>query len=177
MKTPVILLVDDDDMVRSSLRRTLARENYMLLEASDGESALKILRTSDVDLVLADQRMPGMDGIELLACVRREYPDVLTMMLTAHSDIEIALQAVNDIGVYKFFLKPCDSDELRTAIRHALHIRKTPRTREAQVQQARDEDAVRRQWEKECPGITEVRKDANGVCLLDAEDVEGMLSS
>ena len=59
MKTPVILLVDDDDMVRSSLRRTLARENYMLLEASDGESALKILRTSDVDLVLAERPVFG----------------------------------------------------------------------------------------------------------------------
>jgi len=174
---PVILLVDDERPVLNSLRRTLTQDGYLLLDAQDGESALKILRNRDVDLIVADQRMPGMSGVELLQRVRREHPEVLTIMLTAYSDMDVALQAINDIGIYKFLLKPWDANELRESVRRGLAVHRGSESgrptdeSEARCQQARDKDAMLRQWEAHQPGITKVKRNADGVYIIDPEDL------
>jgi DNA-binding NtrC family response regulator len=112
-----------------------------------------------------------MSGVELLERVRREHPDVLTMMLTAHADMEVVLRAMNELGVYKYFLKPWSAENLRAAIRRGIELRRQSDGAEARNQKARDQDAILRQWEKDQPGITKVKRDADGVYILAPEDL------
>jgi len=174
MKMPVILLVDDDPSVVSALRRTLVREGYELLSALDGESALTILQNRDVNLILADQSMPGMSGLDLLDHVRVHHPGVLTMMLTANSNIDVALYAMNNVGVYKFILKPWNPEHLRRLIHKALKRTALPSEHVAEGQCTRPRADILRKWEEACPGISEVERDASGNYLLEDTGPSGM---
>jgi two-component system repressor protein LuxO len=118
--THVVLLVDDDDHVLHGLARALSRQPYRLCTARSAEEAMYILKAHDVDLIVADEQMPGMSGNELLAWVAKQYPDVMRIVLTGCADTEIAIRAINEGAVLHFFRKPCDEVQLAIAIRKAL---------------------------------------------------------
>ena len=120
MNTPVILIVNSERAMLSMLRKTLAYEGYFLLPAQNGRDALEILEQHRVDLVLADDLLPDMNGAELLDRVRMNHPSMLTMMLTSSSNVNVARMTHMNVGIYKFFLKPCNPDHLRTSIRRSL---------------------------------------------------------
>lgn len=109
-KTPIILIVDDEAGVISALKRTFMNEDIHIISAASGEQGLEILEDACVDLVISDQNMPGMDGIDFVKQVRTSYPDVLTIILTAYADIKNALLAINQAGVHRFIIKPWDDD-------------------------------------------------------------------
>ncbi len=120
MKTPVVLLAISDRVMLSMLRQTLAKEGYYLLPARNGRDALEIVEEHDVNLILADERLPDMSGMQLLDRVRMAYPATLTMMLTSTNDINVARAAQMNVGIYKFFLKPCSPKHIRMSIRKCL---------------------------------------------------------
>jgi len=124
------------------------------------------LEDHDVDLVISDQRMPGMSGLAFLRKVRIEFPDVLTILLTAHGDMETAMEAINEAGVYKFILKPWHDEDLRLTIKRALELRRLVMERNSLRHQVKRRDAVLKEIEKEFPGISNVEKDENGYILL-----------
>jgi signal transduction histidine kinase len=117
---PPILIVDDEPEVLASLR-SLFRREYKVLTAERGEQALDILRTgAEVHVIITDQRMPGMTGVELLSRVREEFPDVIRLMMTGYSDVNSVVNAVNEGSVYRYIGKPWDPDELSAVIRQAF---------------------------------------------------------
>lgn len=117
---PPLLIVDDEPEVLSSLR-SLFRREYKVLTAERGEQALDILRTGvEVHVVITDQRMPGMTGVELLSRVREEFPDVIRLMMTGYADVNSVVNAVNEGSVYRYIGKPWDPDELAVVVRHAF---------------------------------------------------------
>jgi DNA-binding NtrC family response regulator len=118
-----VLLVDDDARLLAALRRTLHYEPYELLLAESADAALRLLSTTPVDVLVTDQRMPGMSGAEFLARVRAEHPHVVSIMLTGHADLATAISAINAGEVYRFFTKPCDAPALAAAIRQALQLK------------------------------------------------------
>jgi two-component system probable response regulator PhcQ len=118
-----VLLVDDDAQLLASLRRALRAEPYTLVVAESPAEALRLLASLPVDVVLTDQRMPGMSGAEFLARVRAQYPHVISIMLTGHADLATAIRAINAGEVYRLFTKPCDVGTLAVAIRQALQHR------------------------------------------------------
>jgi two-component system, probable response regulator PhcQ len=118
-----VLLVDDDEHLLASLRRALRAEPYTLVVAASPAEALGLLASRPVDVVLTDQRMPGMSGAEFLARVRAQYPHVISIMLTGHADLATAISAINAGEVYRLFTKPCDVGTLAVAIRQALQHR------------------------------------------------------
>jgi two-component system, probable response regulator PhcQ len=118
-----VLLVDDDPHLLSALRRALRFEPYEVLLAETAGAALWLLASSRVDVLVTDQRMPGMSGAEFLAKVRAEYPHVISIMLTGHADLATAISAINAGEVYRFFTKPCDAGSLAAAIRQALQLK------------------------------------------------------
>ncbi len=115
-----VLIVDDEASVLSSLRRLLRREPYDLIMAGSGEEALRLLEEQPVRVVISDQRMPGMTGIELLREVRRRWPDTIRVILSGYSAVQTILEAINEGEVYKFLSKPWNDEELKGNIRQAL---------------------------------------------------------
>ncbi len=119
---PTLLVADDDPAVRESLERTLKREGYRVVVASDGQAGLERLKAGGVDLVLADLKMPGLNGLELLRAAKTVAPDVDVIMLTAFGTVEEAVQAMKD-GAYDFLTKPFQRAQLIRLIRKALERR------------------------------------------------------
>ncbi|WP_271408334.1 HD domain-containing phosphohydrolase [Pseudomonas sp. Q1-7] len=119
-RRPTLLLVDDEEHILSALRRVLRGEPYELLTASGGSQALALLAANDIDLVVSDARMPGLDGPALLAEVQRRWPGTLRLLLTGATDLETSIRAINQGQIYRYLGKPWNDDELRVTLRQAL---------------------------------------------------------
>jgi response regulator RpfG family c-di-GMP phosphodiesterase len=115
-----ILCVDDEVGILRALNRRLRRAGYRVLIAESGEGGLEILRTESVNLIISDQKMPGMQGNEFLRLSRKLRPDAVRIMLTAYADIKAATAAINQGSIYKFLLKPWDEAELLETIKAGL---------------------------------------------------------
>ncbi|HMH54456.1 MAG TPA: sigma-54 dependent transcriptional regulator [Candidatus Acidoferrum sp.] len=123
MSDPAKLLVADDDPgLRESLERTLTREGYRVVVASDGQAALERLQGGGVDLILTDLKMPGLSGLEVLHAAKAIAPDVDVILLTAFGTIEEAVKAMKD-GAYDFLTKPFQRAQLLRVVRQALERR------------------------------------------------------
>ena len=121
--TPLILLVDDEPGVLSSLRRLLRPTGYRVITAEGGAAALDMLSVYPVDLVISDMRMPGMNGAEFLARARERYPDIMRILLTGYSEVDSAVRAINEGGVYRYLNKPWDDQDLLLTVKHAIEQR------------------------------------------------------
>jgi len=117
-----LLVADDDPGLRESLERTLTREGYRVLLASDGRAALERLQGGAVDLILTDLKMPGLTGLELLRAAKAIAPDVDVILLTAFGTVEEAVKAMKD-GAYDFLTKPFRREQLLKLIDKALERR------------------------------------------------------
>lgn len=115
-----LLLVDDEESILRSLVRLFHNRGYNILTASSGAEALRLLENNEVHVILSDQRMPGMTGVEMLMVVRERYPEIIRMVLSGYSDITAISDAVNKGNIYKFLFKPWDNDLLLENIRDAF---------------------------------------------------------
>lgn len=115
-----ILLVDDEDNILNALKRLLRKEGYRLFSATSGIDGLAILKSNDIHLVICDQRMPDMSGIDFLAKVKDEYPQIIRVLLTGYTDIDSITESVNKGQIYKFFLKPWNDQNLKLEIRQCI---------------------------------------------------------
>lgn len=121
-----ILVVDDETDVLEVLKLTLESAEQFDAEVStakDAEEALDKMKDRDFDVIISDQRMSGMDGVELLSLVKDNYPDTVRMMITGYSDLELAKEAINRAQVYNFVEKPWENDEMRDMVAEALEER------------------------------------------------------
>ncbi len=118
-----ILIVDDDKDVLDELHRTLERtDRYSadIVSVENSDLAFAELKKKEFDLVLADYKMPGMNGVELLSIVKEQYPGTIRILITGYSDINIAKEAINWADVHNYIEKPWDNEELRLTIHEAL---------------------------------------------------------
>ena len=113
---PVLLLVDDETRILSALRRTLRREGYEILTAESVAEGLRILGSRKVDLVLTDQKMPGMSGLEFLAEVASRYPNVARLVITGWPE-EIPPDQIELLGIRALIPKPWDDQQLKSVLR------------------------------------------------------------
>ncbi len=118
--THTVLLVDDDANVLHCLTRTLQRQPYQIYTARSGDEAVTLLKCRHVNVIVCDERMPGMSGSDLLAWVARNYPDVICIMLTGNATVDAVMRAVNEGSVFHVFTKPCNEVDLAIMIRKAL---------------------------------------------------------
>lgn len=114
-----ILIIDDERIIRSTLREILEYEKYEISEAQDGEQGLKMLREEEFDLVLCDIKMPKMDGIEVLEKASELDKSPQFIMISAHGSIETAVEATKK-GAFDFIPKPPDLNRLLLTVRNAL---------------------------------------------------------
>ncbi len=106
-----ILIVDDEKNYTAVLSVVLQEEGYETITANSAAEALAALKIEDVDLVITDMKMPGMDGIDLLGQVKKKWPDIPVIMMTAHGTVDKAVEAMQK-GAYTFILKPFDNERL-----------------------------------------------------------------
>jgi len=115
-----LLLVDDEEEVGAALERLLRRDGYRILRATSGQECLEILAQNEVGVVISDQRMPGMDGVEFLTRVKDLYPQTIRIILSGYADLDSVTAAINQGAIYKFFVKPWDSNTLRADLVEAF---------------------------------------------------------
>jgi len=120
-----ILIVDDEPKIRTILTQILVDEGYTIEDVENGEDALISTDSFDPELILMDQNMPGMNGIETMVRIREKYPERTVIILTAYGSIPLAVEAMKK-GAYDYLSKPFDNDELLLVIKRALeHTRLT----------------------------------------------------
>jgi DNA-binding NtrC family response regulator len=116
-----LLLVEDDEVFLRPLLRTLELKGYEVLPVQSGEEALEAVKAEDVDLVLTDRRLPGMDGVELVRQIKTEHPDLAVVVMTAYGTIESAVEAMR-LGAEDYLVKPFEAAELLLVIRRAIEF-------------------------------------------------------
>jgi len=128
-----LLLVDDEPNVLSAIRRSLRGDNYRILSARDAGEGLDLLARNEVQVILSDQRMPGMSGIDFFGRVKALHPDTVRIVLSGYAELESVIQAVNTGAIYKFLTKPWDEEQLRSQLRDAFRYHEAivqPRSRQ-----------------------------------------------
>ena len=116
----VLLLVDDEEHILSSLRRSLRKEGYQILSTSQPQEALELVAAHAVGVILTDARMPGMSGNELLRRIKGIYPEIVRVMLSGSPELHSVTAAINEGSVYKFITKPWDETLLKEHLREAF---------------------------------------------------------
>ncbi|TDN47766.1 ATP-binding response regulator [Azoarcus indigens] len=115
-----LLLVDDEGNILSAMKRLLRRDGYRILSAAGGEEALALLDREAVDVIVSDQRMPGMSGVEFLRRARLCHPHTVRIVLSGYTELQSVTSAINEGAVYKFLTKPWDDEQLRANIAEAF---------------------------------------------------------
>jgi signal transduction histidine kinase len=121
MKETFILFLDDEEKVRNSIARMFANETYGVAVAGNFLEAMEILSREKIKVVLSDQRMPDIVGVEFLRRVRVQYPDIVRILFTAYADLLAAEQAINVGEVFRFISKPWHPDELKATVIGAMY--------------------------------------------------------
>ena len=124
MEKSKLLLVDDEPNLTSALVRSLDRTQFEIFTADSAQQGLMILAGNDIDVVVSDERMPGMTGSQFLSEVRKKWPNTIRMILSGQADLEAAVRAINEGEVYRFLLKPCHPKELQMTILQGLQHKK-----------------------------------------------------
>jgi diguanylate cyclase (GGDEF)-like protein len=107
-----LLLVDDDEDIGASLKRLLRPEGYNILCARSGQEGLELLARNQVQVIVSDQRMPQMTGVEFLSRVKELYPKTVRIILSGYADLSSVTDAINQGAIYKFLTKPWDNESL-----------------------------------------------------------------
>jgi len=121
MNKPTLMFVDDEQHILNAMN-WLFRKNYNLIFADSGEKAVELLRNNDVDVLISDQKMPGMRGTEVLRAARDISPETIRLLLTGYSDYSAALESINDGEVFRFIQKPWNNFKLKDTIEEAVEI-------------------------------------------------------
>jgi response regulator RpfG family c-di-GMP phosphodiesterase len=116
----IILLVDDEQNILAALTRLLRRDGYQILSANSGAAGLEMLKDNAVGVIISDQRMPEMTGVEFLGRVKQLYPDTVRIVLSGYTDLKSITDSINEGAIYKFLTKPWDDELLRSNVREAF---------------------------------------------------------
>ena len=122
-----LLIVDDEANILSALGRLFRRDGYRLLRAESGSAALDILAENEVGVILSDQRMPDMSGVQLLSTARERWPDTVRIVLSGYTELSSVTDSVNQAAIYKFLTKPWDDEVLRETVRKAFQLYRVTR--------------------------------------------------
>ncbi|HEV8519404.1 MAG TPA: response regulator, partial [Burkholderiales bacterium] len=117
-----ILLVDDDEDALLLLKRMLSSNDYEVLIATSARQALRLLSEHNVKVVVSDQQMPGMSGVDFLQRVKSLFPDTVRVMLSGHTEFSTVSDAINKGEIFRFLAKSWDKEQLRRDIREAFDV-------------------------------------------------------
>ncbi|OGB34714.1 MAG: hypothetical protein A3F78_00440 [Burkholderiales bacterium RIFCSPLOWO2_12_FULL_61_40] len=118
-----LLLVDDEPNVLAALKRLFRRDGYTIITANSGPEGLEALAQHKVDVIMSDQRMPGMTGVQFLRAAKLSHPDTIRIVLSGFTELQSVTDAINEGAIYRFLTKPWDDAQLRDQISKAFEYR------------------------------------------------------
>ena len=118
---PTVLVIDDEIRSQEALRRTL-EEDFKVFTASSAEAAQGVMERERVDILLCDQRMPGVSGVEFLKLARTQWPDTVRIIISGYTDSEDIIRGINEAGIYQYLLKPWQPDQLLLTLKNAADM-------------------------------------------------------
>ena len=125
--TDTLLIVDDEANILSALARLFRSDGYQVLRAESGSAALEILAEHEIGVIISDQRMPSMTGVQFLSKARENWPDTVRIMLSGYTELSSVTDSVNQGAIYKFLTKPWEDDALRETVREAFQLYRVTR--------------------------------------------------
>ena len=141
MNKPFIMLVDDEAAFVEAIARRLIKRDLNVISANSGDEAIeKIGQNHSLDVVILDVKMPGMDGIETLKEIKKEYPLIEVIMLTAHATVETAIEGMKR-GAFDYLMKPCEIEQLVSKVEEATAKK---RSHEEKIREARIKELTSR---------------------------------
>jgi DNA-binding NtrC family response regulator len=170
MERSKILFVDDEPNVTAALKRALRQEPYEVFTADSAVDALQILAINDIDVVISDERMPGMSGSVFLGQVRQTYPDTVRIILSGQANLEDVVRAINEGEIYRFFIKPFNATDLGVTIRQAIQHKQLVKQSRRLLREYQKQVSVMDELERANPGITDLQTDEDGAILVDDDD-------
>jgi DNA-binding NtrC family response regulator len=141
MSNPLVMLVDDEKAFVETMKKRLEKRDLRIIPAYDGKEALETLdKNRNIDVIILDVKMPGMDGIETLKEIKKQSPLTEVVMLTAHATVESAIEGMKQ-GAYDYLMKPCNIDQLMEKVEMATNKKRDheDKIREARVKEALSE--------------------------------------
>ena len=144
MNPPFVLLVDDEVPFVETMTKRLTKRNLRVIMAFSGQEALeKLDKNRNLDVIILDVKMPGMDGIQTLSEIKKSHPLVEIIMLTGHATVESAIDGMK-AGAYDYLMKPCDLEQLMLKVEQAAKKKRDheERIKEAQVKEALSEHGI-----------------------------------
>jgi DNA-binding NtrC family response regulator len=154
-ETPIksrVLFVDDEPRILSTMRM-LFRGKHEMFFADSGAAALELLKTQTVDVIVSDQRMPGMTGIELLRAAREHNPSAMRILLTGYSDLNAIIGSINEGEIFRFVNKPWSNDDLITTVSRAVTAARASMAAAASAAASGDEPAGAAPSPANAPGV------------------------
>jgi len=174
-----ILIVDDEEGVRISLKKVFERDDYEVLLADKGADGIEIVRNSpeDIETVISDFKMPGMDGLETLTEIGRINPDIIRVILTGYATLERAIETVN-LGIDGFLTKPFDNKEIRAKIREFILKKRLKQFVSEQVLQEMQQTGKQLIPRKQIVSVlfTDIRGFAEMTAKMSAQEITDILN-
>lgn len=171
---PTLLIVDDEEFILNSLVRLFRNEDYEVFTATSGAEGIGIMEDNDIFLVISDNIMPGMSGVEFLSRVKDTSPDTIRIMLTGYADLEASIAAINKGEVYRFITKPWNDEELKVIVRQSLEYRDLMLTNRTLTRTVKRQSYLLKKLEDHYPGISKVPRAEDGAIVVDEDDFENL---
>ena len=168
-----ILVVDDEEQVRTALTRLLEREGYTVTSAEGPTEGLEILRQQPIKLVISDHNMPDMSGIEFFSLIRERHPHVCRIMLTGDPERETIIRAVNEGEVYRFLPKPWNNTTIRVTVYFAFEAIQLEEENRRLVKALRRQLQFVRTLERDFPYLAALARQEEAELLLAQADRAG----
>ena len=167
-RLPTVLVVDDEPRSLEALERNLCEE-FRVLTATSAAEAERLVEREEVDIVLCDQRMPGESGVQFLARLRKNHPDIVRIILSGYTDAEDIIAGLNEAGIYQYIIKPWAPEKLLMVLKNAARLRQLERENELLARELRlTTEAARR---KVAGNRQRLRRQFTGAdCMIRAAD-------
>lgn len=177
MAKHTILLVDDECNILNALSRLLRGQDRQIFTAETTAQAWESLKEArGVDLIISDNRLPDISGIDFLVKVRQLYPDTIRILITGYPGLDSAIEAINKGQVYRYIPKPWENEELKLIVKQALNYYDVLRDNRALLRIARQQAELLTKVQKRYPQISDTEFDRSGLYIIDEKKVSDNLA-
>lgn len=177
MRKHGILLVDDEVNILHSLTRLFSADDREIVTASEALEGLEKLKSSpgSIDLVISDNKLPNMSGVDFLIKVKQLYPDTIRVLITGYPDLESTIKAINNGQIYRFITKPWQNEEFKLLVKQALEYAAILRDNRALLKIAKHQKDLLDHMHKKYPQVSDKDIDTTGLYIIDEQLVSETL--